>query len=211
MNRAMGQVFAGVRWAVRTELRSYGGALRLTARRFDVPDGSRPLPYVGAVSALLWGFTIVSAVEVVVVHLIVPWEGVRLAFDILGIWGVLWCLGFTGCHYAFPHLLTSTALQVRFAARPAIVTVPLEAVSSVGSRERSHQGSRSVRLDDESGALVIAVGGRTNLDLRLREPVEATVRGRVHQVREVRIFTDEAREASRELRQRMESGATRPS
>lgn len=205
----MSKLVAGVRWAVRTELRMYAGTLRLVTRRPDVPEGSRPLPYVGAVSALLWGFTIVSAVELVVVHVIVPWERVRLVLDILGIWGVLWCLGITGCHYVYPHLLTSTSLHVRSSARGDTVTIPLDRLAAVGTRERSHQGGRSIALDHDSGVLVVAVGGRTNLDLRLTEPVAATVRGRPHLVREVRIFTDGAREARSTLGRYLDSGAGR--
>jgi hypothetical protein len=205
----MKKLLAAVRWAVRTELRMYAGAARLIVRRPDVPDGARPVPYVGAVSALLWGFTGVSTVELVALHLIVPWEGVRLGLDILGIWGVLWCLGMTGCHYVYPHLLTELTLRVRLAARTDVVTVPLDALASVGTRERSHQGSRKVPVD-ESGVLVVAVGGRTNLALRLARPIEATVRGRSQLVREVQIYTDEARETGIALREHLRSGADRP-
>jgi hypothetical protein len=204
----MKKLLATVRWAVRTELRMYAGAARLILRRPDVPEGARPVRYVGAVSALLWGFTGVSTVELVALHLIVPWEGVRLGFDILGIWGVLWCLGMTGCHYVYPHLLTESVLRVRLAARHDVVTVPLDAVASVGTRERSHQGSRKVSVD-ESGVLVVAVGGRTNLTLRLTRPIEATVRGCSHLVREVQIYTDEARETGAALREHLGSGAHR--
>jgi hypothetical protein len=205
----MKKLLAAVRWAVRTELRMYAGAARLIVRRPDVPDGARPVPYVGAVSALLWGFTGVSTVELVALHLIVPWEGVRLGLDILGIWGVLWCLGMTGCHYVYPHLLTELTLRVRLAARTDVVTVPLDALASVGTRERSHQGSRKVSVD-ESGVLVVAVGGRTNLALRLARSIEATVRGRSQLVREVQIYTDEARETGIALREHLRSGADRP-
>jgi hypothetical protein len=207
---ALTKVLTALRWAISLELRSYGGAFRLLTRRFDVPPGSRPHGYVGAVAALLWGFTIVSAVELVVVHLIVPWERVRRPLDVLGIWGVLWCLGFTGCHYAFPHLLTDSSLRVRFAARPDVVTIPLASLASVGARERSHQGSRSVRVDAEAGSLVVAVGGRTNLDLRLSRPLAVSVRGRTHLVQEVRIFSDDARGALTALRQHLGSGADQP-
>lgn len=202
----MTRLLAAVRWALRNELRMYAGAARLLRRRPDVPHQATPVRYVGAVSAVLWGFTGVSTIEVIAVHLIVPWESVRLGLDILGIWGVVTCVGMTGCHYVYPHLITETALRVRFAARPDVVAIPIDAVASVSTRERSHQGRRSVSVD-ETGALVVAVGSRTNLDLRLARPVEATVRGHTQLVREVRIYVDEARETRATLLARLQSGA----
>lgn len=186
---------AMVRFAVDFEKRVYAGAGRLLARRPHLPQGSEPVRYVGAVAALLWSFTAVSSVELVVIHLIVPWETVRLALDVLGIWGVVWCLGYTGCHYVYPHLLDDGGVRVRAAAKAPVVTLPWESVAGLSVRERSHEGSRTLRVDD--GALVVAVAGRTNLDVRLEHPIEVTVRGSTVPVETVRIFADDPRAAVR--------------
>lgn len=199
----MSTLVGWIRWLVLLELRMYAGALRLLTRRSDVPEGSEPLSYVGAVSAVLWGFTIVSSVELVVVHLIVPWEHVRLALDILGIWGVLWCLGLTGCHYVYPHLVTESAFRIRQAARADALTVDWAHIASAVVRERNHPNKLGLQHDAESAALVVAIGGRTNLDVRLARPHEVFVKGQAHVVREVRIFADDPRAAHARIRERL--------
>ncbi len=177
--------------ALTTELRMYAGALRLLARRIDVPDGATPVRYVGALAAVLWAFTIVSAVELVALHLIIPWHTVRIVADVLGIWGVLWCLGMTGCHYVYPHLVTVGALRVRMARRDDIVTIPWSAVAGVSTRERGVDGGRAVQVDD--GVLLVTVGKRTNVEVRLAAPLAVAVRGETHEVSAVRLFADDPR------------------
>ncbi len=39
-------------------------------------------------------FIFVSVLELVVVHLLLPWETVRLIADVLSIWGLVWMVGF---------------------------------------------------------------------------------------------------------------------
>ena len=203
--RTLATVGGWVVWALRLEWRMYVGGFRLLTRRSDVPPGSTPLAYVGAVSALLWGITAVSLVELVALHLILPWEGVRLAADILGIWGVVWCLGFTACHYVYPHLLVPDAVVLRTAEREAAVRVPLTSIAAVSQRERSLESSKALQVSD--GVLSVVVASRTNVELHLDPPLEVTVRGVVHEVREVRLCADEAREAARLIRAQVGSGA----
>lgn len=205
----MKKVWSGVRWLLLLEVRMYVGAVRLLTRRSDVPADAQPFAYAGAVAAPLWAFTGVSAVELVALHLILPWETVRLIADILGIWGVVWCLGMIGCHYVYPHLFTEDALRVRNTHRHDTVRVPWEAVDRVGVRERSLDNGRAVQVED--GVLHVVVGSRTNLELTLKGPLEVTVRGVVHEVREVRLFADESREAVAAVRAHLTSGADRPS
>lgn len=178
-----------LRTAVSTELRRYAGAVRLLTGRPDVPEGSEPVRYVGAVAALLWAFTIVSAVELVALHFIIPWHTVRIVADVLGIWGVLWCLGLTGCHYVYPHLVTTEGLRVRMARRDDVATIPWSAIGGVGTRERSVESGRAVQVD--GGVLLVTVGKRTNVEVRLTAPLPVAVRGVTHEVTAVRLFADD--------------------
>lgn len=176
---------------VRLELQMYGGLLRLVRRRPDVPEGTTPVRYVGAVSALLWGLTIVSAVELVVLHLVIPWHAVRLAADIVGIWGLAWCLGMTACHYVYPHLADDAGLRLRAARRPAAVEVAWSQVAAAVVSEKGRDSSRSLQVED--GVLHVVVGSRTNVTLRLTEPLVVEVRGTSYDVAEVRFFADDPR------------------
>lgn len=195
-------------WALRLEWSMYVGGFRLLTRRSDVPPGSTPVSYVGAVSALLWGITAVSLVELVALHLILPWEAVRLAADVLGVWGVIWCLGFTACHYVYPHLITPDEVVLRNAAPQAAVRVPHTSLTSVSFRERSLESSASPQVED--GVLSLPVASRTSVDLRVDPPLTVTVRGVAHEVHEVRLFADEARETARTLRALIAGGAPGP-
>lgn len=189
---------------LRLELRMYVGLVRLLARRHDVPDDTEPHRYVGAVAVLLWAISAVSAVELVVLHLVIPWEWLRITADVVGIWGLVWCLGMTGCHHVYPHLVGPDGLAVRAARRTPQVVVPHDRIATVSLRERTHEGSRAVRLDDTGGtgdprALSVVVGGRTNVDVRLSSPLRTTVRGVVVEVDEVRLLADDPRALRRAL------------
>ncbi len=192
-----------------TEWRMYVGLVRLLARRSDVPAGAEPVPYVGGVALLLWGFTTVSVIELVALHLVIPWEDdVRLAADVLGIWSVVWCLGLTGCHYVYPHLATADGLELRLQRHRPAVTVPWDAVGAVRVRERSVESGRALQVDD--GVLAVPVDKRTTLELVLTRPLAVTVRGVTTEVHEVRVHVDESREAARTARRLMTSGAADP-
>ena len=133
-------------WALfawRFEVNLYKSLFRFVTRRPDVPAGSTGVRYVGAVSVLLWAFVIGSAVELVVLHVILPWEKVRLVADIVGIWGLMWMLGFTASHYVYPHLVGADGLRLRSGHHVA-VDVPWDAVAGASTRERSVDGSKSL-------------------------------------------------------------------
>ena len=125
------------------------------------PPGATAVPYVGAVSLLLWVFMIGSAVELVALHLILPWEHVRLAADILGIWGLVWMLGFTASHYVYPHLLDADG-----SGSAAATTWPS---TSPGTpwRERAPASAASTAVPHAAvrrrRALVVT-GSRTNVE-----------------------------------------------
>lgn len=188
-----------------TEWRMYVGAARLLARRPDVPAGSVAVPYVAPVAALLWAFTVVSAVELVALHFIIPWEGVRLVADVLGVWGVVWCFGLTGCHYVYPHLAGPDDLRLRLQRHAAAVTVPWDVVASVRVRDRNLESGKAVQVDGRTAS--VPVDKRTNLELVLSRPVAVVVRGVTHEVDEVRVHVDDPRETARLARAFMGSGA----
>lgn len=201
MRRAWGLL----RWALVTEWRMYVGAARLLARRRDVPDDSEPVPYVGSVSVLLWAFTVVSAVELVALHLIIPWHTVRLVADVLGIWGVVWCFGFTACHYVYPHLAAPEGLRLRLQRRHPALVVPWHLVQSVRVRERSLESGQALQVD--GAVLSVAAAKRTDLELVLSAPLAVEVGGVTHEVHEVRVGVDEPRRVAELVRRRTDSGA----
>jgi hypothetical protein len=147
------------RRVLRFELGLYRSLARWVARRPRVPAGAAPFAYVGAVAAVLWAFIVVSAIEVVAVHLLLPWETVRLVVDILGLWGLVWMIGMLASLSVHPHLVDGAGLHVRYGAGTS-VTVPWEAVASVAARRRSLERSKTLQLaGDEHGTVLNVVVG----------------------------------------------------
>ncbi|HWL99348.1 MAG TPA: hypothetical protein VNP20_18545 [Nocardioidaceae bacterium] len=190
----MRNVVALGRKLVMFELSLYRSLYRWATRRPDVPNDAGAFAYVGAVSVLLWAFIIVSAVETVVFHLILPWEVVRLVVDILSIWGLLWMLGFAASMHVYPHLVDGTGVRVRNSTGTDL-TVPWDAIASVSVRERSRDRSKTVQVDhDEKGDILhVVMSSRSNVDLRLRRPLVVPLAKGDETVTEVRFFADDAR------------------
>lgn len=182
------------RRAVLFEIALYRSLFRWVTRRPDVPAGGAAFSYVGAVALLLWVFIGVSAVELVVVHLLLPWETIRLVADVIGIWGLLWMFGLTASYTVHPHVVTTSGLLIR-QGHGIDIAVPWDAVATVGVRERSRDTSKALQVDRSEQAVVLNVvmGSRTDVDVRLRRPLLVPVRGAEESVTEIRMYADEPR------------------
>lgn len=190
----MRTVMSLARRAVAFEIALYRSLFRWVTRRPHVPPGGAAFSYVGAVALLLWVFIGVSAVELVVVHLLLPWETVRLVADVVGIWGLVWMLGLAASYTVHPHVVTASGLRVR-QGHGIDITVPWDAVATVGVRERSRDTSKALQVDRSEHAVVLNVvmGSRTDVDVRLRRPLLVPVRGGEESVTEVRLYADDPR------------------
>ena len=189
--RAVGRL---LRRHVVTELRLYQALLRWLARRPDVPTGARPFGYLGPVQAVLWVFVVVSAVELVVLHLIIPWEGVRIAADALGVWGLLWMLGLLAAYKVRPHTVGGAGIRVRLPFGDEFV-IPHDAVADASVRERGRESASGVQLDRAADGAVLNVvtGGRTNVDITLRRPLTFRHPAVPEPVTRVRWYADDPR------------------
>jgi hypothetical protein len=194
------RVLAVAREAVLLELALYRALARWVLRRPDVPRGATPIGYSALVGPMLWLWIFGSAVEVVVVEVVLravdqPWAAaLRMPLLVLGVWGVLWMLGMLASYRVRPHLLTDTELELRSGARTRVV-VPLDAVEATRSVEHELPGVvRSLHVD---GSLVlIGVGSRTNLELVLAGPTTVdTSKGPVTAAR-VGIWVDDPRQVA---------------
>lgn len=205
----MKTVISLIRFAVAFELALYRSLFRWVTRRPDVPPGAEPFAYFGAVAALLWAFIGVSAVELVVLHVLLPWETVRLVADILGVWGLLWMLGLAASFKVYPHLVTDSGLRVRNGHTTNIV-VPWDAVASVGARERGRERSRALQLDRDENSTVLNVvtTSRTNVDVKLSQPLVVPLPKGEETVTEIRLFADDSRELVSRARKHLASSVT---
>jgi hypothetical protein len=182
------------RRAVAFELDQYRSLFRWVSRRPDVPSDAVAFAYIGAVALLLWVFIAVSAIELVVLHLLLPWETIRVIADVLSLWGLAWMFGFMASFNVHPHLVSASGLRVRHGAGTDF-TVGWEAIATIGVRERSREKSRAVQLDrDEKGtALNVVIASRTNVNLTLRHPLVVALPKGEESVTAVRLYADDAR------------------
>lgn len=159
--------------AVVFELRLYRSLLRWIARRPHVPEGTMPVGYSRQVTPVMWLWIFGSAAELPLVHVLVPWEAVRIALLAVGVWGLVWMVGLLASLKVYPHLVSDDALRVRHGASVDIA-VPWERIASVVAQRRDLPSSaRTLQAQQtEHGTdLAVAVSGQVNVQLVLRTPI----------------------------------------
>jgi hypothetical protein len=144
------------------------------ALRRPVPmgEGDVPFAYHGVVKPILGVFIGLSAVEIpifdLIVRKVVPWAPARWIMLVLGVWGLLWMIGFGAGLQRHPHLVGDAGIRVRL-GNGVDFTIPWADVAAVGKRYRSLPSSKSVQVED--GAVHVVVGGHTSVDIRLHRPI----------------------------------------
>lgn len=118
--------------------------VRLIARRPKVSAGSTVFTYHRQSSPVVWMMVAFLVIELVVLHLVIPWDAVRLVALILGIYGLLWVVGYVAGFAMHPHLLTEQDLIIRRGPTLAIV-LPLDTIERVEAKDRDLPGWRSIR------------------------------------------------------------------
>ncbi len=94
-------------WAVR------GGWL---LRRPIVGPGESAHPYIVGMRTNYAIFIGISAIEIPVLHFLIPWQTVRHILVVLSVWGLLWCLGLLAQSTRHPRLVTPGAVRLRYGA-----------------------------------------------------------------------------------------------
>lgn len=156
---------------------------------------TRELGYARTVTPMFWLFIVMSAIEVPVAHVLLPWRTAQAASLVLGTWGLLWMLGMLAALHVHPHTVGPAGLRVRHGLA-VDVTVPWDLVDTVVARRRDHQGSRSVRVEEANGTTVLSlpVGSETTVEVRLREPVAVDLAAGGVEVGGIRLHADDPRE-----------------
>ncbi len=192
--------------ALRLEITLYRALGRWLVRRPEVPAGTEPIGYSRLVAPMLWLWIFGSAVEVVVLDVVLSrwWTPLRIPLLVVGVWGLVWMLGMLAAYRVRPHLLGEETLQVRDGIH-ARVDVPLDRIASVRTVDHELPGLlRSVHLEGEGdgATLLVGVGSRTNLELVLTGPTTLETPHGPSTVARVGLWVDEPREVAEVLRRR---------
>ena len=182
---------------IRLEWHMYTSTARLIARRPDVPRGGAGFRYDAGSRMILIVFIVLSAVEIAVVDLIVhQWPGVRIAFLVVGIWGLLWMIGLLSANIVRPHTVGPDGIRIRDGLGTD-VAIPWDDVQAVEIKKRAlpQKTPRITTLDDVP-AFVLAVSDAANIQIDLEGPTRVRLPGHApkggeHTVERVCFWTDD--------------------
>lgn len=160
-----------------TEARTLASLARWVTRRPDVPDGAAALGYSRGTLGIPVAMAVAASIELIAVHLLVPWPEVRLALDLLGIYGLLFVLGWLAGRIVRPHLIEGGELVLRSGTH-VCARVPLDAIATVRRDRRLSPTSAEITPNARGGnALTLAGPDGTTVGIELDRPVPASVPG----------------------------------
>jgi hypothetical protein len=187
--------FALARHAVLFELRLYRSLYRWVTRRPVVPSPDvEAVGYSRTVTPVMSLWIFGSAVEMVVVHLVVPWPVVRIVLLVVSVWGLVWMIGFLASLKVYPHLVSDSTLRVRHGATVDIA-IPWHAVASVVQQRRDLPSSmRTIQLRETNAGgtdLQIGVSGEVNVHVVLAHPLTVPTPKGNQEITELSFLVDD--------------------
>lgn len=136
-------------------------------RRRTPGPGVRAFGYTGVVAPIFVAFIGVSAIEIPIVHLILPWPTPRRIALALGFYGLFWMIGLLASLRVHPHVVDAEGLTVRYGTT-LDMTIPWDAIATVRTRYRSQTPGRNIRV--EGNVQHIAIAHQTSVDVVFRDP-----------------------------------------
>ena len=191
-----------MRRAVMLEVWGYLSILRFFLRRRRVPAGAAAFSYHQLVMPLLVVFIVVSAIELVVVDVLVRrWPSVRIAMLVLGIWGLVWMFGMLFGFLTRPHAVGPDGIRVRSGAELDLA-LPWDRIESVARHKRTNQDKQPPVTTDEHGRRVfhLRMQNETNIEIRLLEPVTVRRPHGPEAVTKVDLYADQPQAFQDEVR-----------
>jgi len=179
-------------------------ALWVTRRRPGATPATVAFPYSRDVTPLLLAFLFASLLELPVFHLLLPWEAVRLAALLIGLWGLLWMLGYIAAMRVFPHLLDDRGLRIRHGAAVDLV-VPWEAIASVRTERDNVPRNDPLQFTagPEGTIARVAILKQTRVTVELRAPLRLSYRDDPREVVAVKLAVDDPAGFARAARARL--------
>ncbi|GIF20412.1 hypothetical protein BJ973_001684 [Actinoplanes tereljensis] len=180
-----------VKFVIMYEVRLWIALFRWVFRRpVTLPPGTVPFQYSGAVTMILAVLLIVSAIEIPILHLMLPWATVRAISLFVGCYGLFWMVGLAATMRVYPHLVGPAGLRIRNS-----ITLDLPVawtdVESVRVRPRSLPPGGQTQVED--GVLSLGMASGTTVDVVLARPLVVPVKKtRGEPVTQIRFHADDA-------------------
>lgn len=164
--------------------------------RFGYASGTHAIPVC---------LTVLLALETVVVHLLVPWPGLRLVLLVLNLYAVLLVCSVLVGRVAHPHRIVGEVLRLQF-GRHTVAEVPVSTLTGEILRRREHTWLAVDGSDEDPVVLHLANQFGTNVRLvpaelgSIRVPRTLGPDQR-HRMAEVHLMADEPQALLAALRQ----------
>jgi hypothetical protein len=193
------------RRATMMEIHGYQSIYRFLFRRPKVPSGAVGFSYHQPVFAILIVFIAVSAVELVVVDLIVRrWSHIRIPVFILSVWGLIYMLGFLFGMLTRPHAVGQAGIRARYGTE---IDIPLrwDDIHSVITRKHTIQNKQpKVTIDDDGEAtLHLRMQNETNIEVQLRGPTDIRLPAGPETISKVTLYADDSTAFMTEVRRHL--------
>lgn len=184
---------APVRRAIATEIGLLTAIARVVARRPPLlPAGASALSSKQGTLAIPVAFTVATAVEIVVLHLVIPSQTLASALTLISVYALLLLFGVIAVRWQHPHYITATSLVLRNGAH-IVGTISLHEIDTVAVRV---DGSATSPALDGTIVRLATING-CNISVKLKAPhrIKLTDSRRAVEgaVTEVRLAVDDAR------------------
>lgn len=138
---------------------------------------------------LLLAFIVLSALEIPILPLFLPWTAVRYCLLVLGVWGLLWMLGLLASLRTNPHVVGAAGLRLRSGFQ-FDAFVPWERVSAI--RLRRSGVDRKLQIERTGTRASVALHGTSNVEVVVRQAVAVRfLDGRDARVDAIRFYADD--------------------
>lgn len=168
LDAVAGPVVAGL---IRGEVRAYRSLwLLVRGRRDGVRDGVIEIGYARGTMGIPVAFLVACVVEVVAVHLLVPWPWLRTTLLIVSVYAFVPLGGMLAARIVHPHLLDDARFVLR-SGHQVVAVIERGNIVTV----RLHRNFRNTDPAIDGTALFLPGPDGTNVDVLVRDPAEVTL------------------------------------
>ena len=140
--------------AVRLEWGIWCGLVKGVLRRPDIPVGATAVTHHRALAPVRWIGVTVLVVEIAVVHTVVPSGVIRWVLLIVGLYSLIWILGYLlGSGTVRAHLVSAQGLVLRCGLNTDI-TVPVDVIEHARLARHARADTATIQVDGDVLSLV---------------------------------------------------------
>lgn len=178
---------------LRAEIRAYRALwLWIRGRHSRVEPGAIVLGAHKGTLVMPVAFAVATVVEIVVLHLLLPWMWLRMSLAVASVWSLVALFGYLAIHRTNPHYLTDKSLVLRQSGA-VVAVIDRTDIESIALGPRFTETTPAIK----DGRLYLPNADGTNVDLALARPVLARLpalmpsRRIAEQVSRISVYVDE--------------------